>query len=118
MTLFNYGLGNITRTEEIKLDFVKVPFQDLTTKQKRLLKKLNAEVPSCMIEDDKYGLHYFFDIYYLNGIELRLGYIEELLDSGFVLEAVSGELNHVKCLAQDVFAKIERIEGKYRLEEK
>jgi len=103
----------LTRHEEVRFDFVEKPYQDLTVEQKNLLKKIGSKIPDWLIKDDGYHLHYTIAIDYLNNIDKRLMYVEQLIDKGFVIEAISKTLNNTRCLIQDIFAKIERIEGKY-----
>ncbi len=103
-----------TRAENVVFDFKEMPFDKLTPKKREMLKQLNISVPEWLVKGDGYRLHYTFKIEYINGIEEKLALIEQLLNNGFILEVISKELNYTKCLMQDIFIRIERIEKKYK----
>ncbi|MCJ7829174.1 MAG: hypothetical protein MUP81_05480 [Dehalococcoidia bacterium] len=102
--LFNPAI----RREEIRFDLI-LKKQILTRDQKKILKCL----PAWLMADGEDKFHCSLKADYLGGIEKDLEYLERLLDNGFILGAVSKELIHAKCLIQNIFAKIERIEKKY-----
>ncbi len=102
--------------KEILNIHLKIDTIGLTKKELKKIKKTLSYITddNKLANNDSADIYYTLDVEYFGAVDKKLTHILSLLDNTKIFEVNTKELKHGKSIIQELIAKLEQIEQKYK----